>query len=172
IETAAVAYTVTAHLCFEALIHGKPVRTFGMPFYAGRGLTQDDLAAPSWRKPTALSALVHASLVEYPRYLNPETGLRCKVETVLEHLSLQKRMRERFPAKVHVVGFSPWKRGHLRRFMAGSTLHFSSSVQQLPHGAPALLWGSKQLDDIQCIRVEDGFLRSVGLGARLARPLS
>lgn len=172
IEEAEAVYTVTSQLGFEALIHGKPVRTFGMPFYAGRGLTQDELAAPSWRRPITLAELVHACLVEYPRYLNPETGLRCEVEAVLEHLSLQKRMRERFPAKVHVVGFSPWKRGHLRRFMAGSTLHFSSSVQQLPHGAPALLWGSKRLDDIQCIRVEDGFLRSVGLGAHLARPLS
>src|SRR5690606_12792968 len=175
IKDAEAVYTVTSQLGFEALIHGKPVRTFGMPFYAGRGLTQDDLAAPSWRKPTALSALVHASLVEYPRYLNPETGLRCEVETVLEHLSLQKRMRERFPTKVHVVGFSSWKRGHLRRFMAGSRLHFSSSMHELPRGAPALLWGSTRhepSDDTKLIRVEDGFLRSVGLGARLARPLS
>jgi capsular polysaccharide export protein len=175
IEQAQVIYAVTSQLGFEALIHGKPVRTFGMPFYAGRGLTQDDLAAPSWRRPIALAELVHASLVDYPRYINPETGLRCEVETVLEHLRLQKRMRERFPEKVHVVGFSRWKRGDLRRFMAGSRLHFPSSMHEIPPGAPALLWGSNlhaPSDDLQCIRVEDGFLRSVGLGAYLARPLS
>jgi capsular polysaccharide export protein len=35
VETADRVYTVTSQLGFEALMAGKPVRCFGMPFYAG-----------------------------------------------------------------------------------------------------------------------------------------
>ena len=36
---------------FEALLWGKPVRCFGMPFYAGWGLTRDELPAPARARP-------------------------------------------------------------------------------------------------------------------------
>lgn len=34
-------YVVTSQLGFEALLAGKRVHCFGMPFYAGWGLTED-----------------------------------------------------------------------------------------------------------------------------------
>ena len=49
IEAAAALYTVTSQMGFEALLWGRPVRVFGLPFYAGWGLTRDALAAPSRR---------------------------------------------------------------------------------------------------------------------------
>jgi len=73
IEHADAVYTVTSQMGFEALIWGKPVRCFGMPFYAGWGLTEDELPAPESRKPITLEQLVHAALVEYPRYIDPVT---------------------------------------------------------------------------------------------------
>jgi len=87
ISGAEAIYTVTSQAGFEALIHGRPVRTFGMPFYAGWGLTTDDLPAPSRRRGATVEALVHAALVDYPRYLDPKTGGITDVETVLRHLS-------------------------------------------------------------------------------------
>src|SRR5574343_869528 len=50
IERAEIVYVVTSQLGFEALLWGKRVRTFGMPFYAGWGLTEDELPAPDRRK--------------------------------------------------------------------------------------------------------------------------
>ena len=99
IERAAAVYVVSSQMGFEGLLWGKRVRTFGMPFYAGWGLTHDDLHAPKRRKPVALQNLVHAALVEYPRYLDPETGKRCEVERLIEWMGLQRSMRERFPAE-------------------------------------------------------------------------
>lgn len=93
-------YTVTSQMGFEALIWGKPVRCFGMPFYAGWGLTRDELPAPERRRtarPVLLEDLVHAALVEYPRYLDPETGERCEAERVIDWMGLQRRMRGRAP---------------------------------------------------------------------------
>jgi len=170
IERAAGVYTVTSQMGFEALLYGKHVRTFGMPFYAGWSLTHDELPAPPRRRKATLEQLVHAALVRYPRYVDPETGEPCEVERVLDYLAFQRRMRGHFPAVIHACGFSLLKRPVVRRFLAGSMVHFSSEP---PRGAHSATWGSaRQNAEGGVIRIEDGFLRSVGLGADLVQPLS
>lgn len=175
LEAAEKVYTVTSQLGFEALLHGRPVRVFGMPFYAGWGLTQDALPAPARRGPAMLDALVHAALVEYPRYIDPETGRRCSPERLLEWLALQRRQRARFPARLEACGFAPAKAASLQRFLAGSEIrrHWS---RHPPAGAGAVVcWGRRAGDDVDRpgrYVAEDGFLRSVGLGADLVEPMS
>ena len=39
--------------------------------------------------------LVYAALVEYPRYVDPETGQRCELERAIEWMALQRRMARR-----------------------------------------------------------------------------
>ncbi|PIB24403.1 hypothetical protein BFP76_04120 [Amylibacter kogurei] len=77
--------TITSLTGFEALLHGKTVICFGMPFYAGWGLTDDQISPPSRRiaRPN-LDQLVHASLIDYPMYWDPVTGAPCPIETVVE----------------------------------------------------------------------------------------
>ena len=75
IANAETVYAVTSLLGFEALLHGKHVRCFGMPFYAGWGVTEDALKPPSRRQPATLEALVHAAFVTVPRYADPAGGL-------------------------------------------------------------------------------------------------
>jgi capsular polysaccharide export protein len=172
IEAADAVYAVTSQVGFEALLCGKRTRTFGMPFYAGWGLTHDELPAPSRRASVTLEQLVHAALVKYPRYIDPETHEPCEVERVLTYLAFQRQMRTRFPAEIHAGNFSLLKRPVLRKFLAGSTVHFSSDTPRTAHLA---LWGRaslKQRPEGRVIRVEDGFLRSVGLGADLVQPVS
>ena len=81
-------WTMTSLLGFEALLRGKRVTCLGTPFYAGWGLT-DDRAMPITRRTATpdLTALVHAVLIDYPRYFDPKTGLPCPVEIVVERLS-------------------------------------------------------------------------------------
>ncbi|MCM5679018.1 capsular polysaccharide biosynthesis protein [Schlegelella sp. S2-27] len=188
-------YTVTSQMGFEGLLWGKPVRTFGMPFYAGWGVTQDDVPAPGRRSSqprVSIEDLVHAALVEYPRYIDPETGMRCEVERLVEWMGLQRRMRERFPAQIHAVNFSAWKRPIVRAFFGGSAVNFVERDSTIPAGGTLAVWGRSGAGDVQTsapgdesrtagehrspprqvLRLEDGFLRSVGLGADLVRPLS
>jgi capsular polysaccharide export protein len=87
IRGAEAVYTVTSQGGFEALLHGRPVRTFGMPFYAGWGLTTDDLAPPPRRTSATLEALVHAALVDYARYIDPDTGRPTTVEATIARLT-------------------------------------------------------------------------------------
>jgi len=73
---------------FEALLRGKGVITYGVPFYAGWGLTRDLGPVPSRRTARrTVDELVAATLLIYPRYLDPVTGLPCPAEVVVARLS-------------------------------------------------------------------------------------
>lgn len=175
IEHADAVYTVTSQMGFEALIWGKRVRCFGMPFYAGWGLTEDDLPAPDRRKPVALEQLVHAALIKYPRYIDPVTMQHCEPEGSFRHVGLQRRKRQEFPQDVTAIGFSRWKRPFIQRFLQGSDVVFAKTPPSSSASAIAL-WGSAEAPGVitgtPILRIEDGFLRSSGLGADLVRPLS
>ncbi|WPX99026.1 Capsular polysaccharide biosynthesis protein [Candidatus Megaera polyxenophila] len=177
LEKADKVYTVTSQLGFEALIWGKTVHTFGMPFYAGWGLTIDYVAPPKRRTKVTLEQLIYASLINYPRYVNPETGERCQIETIIEHIALQRSIRQGFPKKLYAYDFSYWKKPIIRKFFQGSKVKFVKSTKNIPANSTIVIWGQKQINkkldpNTSLIRVEDGFLRSVGLGAALIEPIS
>lgn len=176
IEPARAVYTVTSQMGFEALLWRRPVRVFGMPFYAGWGLTADELPAPTRRRPIALEALAHAALIEYARCIDPETLQRCEPEALLDWMSLQRRQRERFSPQVLAIGFRGWKKPIARAFFSGSQLVFGCEGSPQAEGATVAVWGLSPAPPSpptrRVVRLEDGFLRSVGLGADLVRPLS
>ena len=74
-------------------------------------------------------------------------------------------------------GFSLRKQSIVRRFARGMKVHFTSHLKHMPPGSSLLLWGSRTVPpdvtpETTIIRIEDGFLRSVGLGADLVNPVS
>ena len=81
-----------------------------------------------------------------------------------------------FPEHIYALGFSWWKRTSVCSCFTGSQVHFISNVGQIPPGATVAVWGQRVLpgmpEGVQVVRLEDGFLRSVGLGADLTRPVS
>ena len=91
-------------------------------------------------------------------------------------------MPEPMAPVVHALGFSWRKRSLVRQFLGGSKVRFIRSAAQAPDGATVAVWASgpfgNGLADVAQNRrfatlfLEDGFLRSVGLGADLVRPLS
>lgn len=179
IEKADAIYVVTSQMGFEALLWGKHVRCFGMPFYAGWGLTEDELPAPDRREPVSLEQLVHAALVKYPRYIDPVAMLPCEPEVTFRHVGLQRRKRQEFPEQITAIGFSRWKRPFVQAFLQGSKVTFLKALDNNPHeiaSSTVAIWGSSKLPDTAenktVLRIEDGFLRSSGLGADLVRPLS
>lgn len=79
-------HTLTSLAGFEALLRGLRVTTYGQPFYAGWGLTTDRKPPPRRGRPLSLDALVAGTLLLYPRYTDPVTGLPCPPETLLDRL--------------------------------------------------------------------------------------
>jgi capsular polysaccharide export protein len=168
-------YVVTSQMGFEALLWQRPLRCFGQPFYAGWGLSVDEQAIAR-RRPASLDALVHAALVDYPRQVHPHDGARCTPEALVQTVGWLRQQRQQDPERVTAVGFSWWKRPILQRFMPGSQVLFQSARQPLAGGEHLVLWGKAPLPDggapASVRRIEDGFLRSVGLGAEMRQPLS
>ncbi len=64
-----VIYTVTSQMGFEALLAGREVRTFGIPFYAGWGLTKDEMVCERRKRRIEVLKLFSASYMIYPKYL-------------------------------------------------------------------------------------------------------
>lgn len=85
IRGAAAVYTVTSLIGFEALLHGRTVRCFGRPFYAGWGLTQDAMPASERRRGARIEDLVHAAMIDAGRYVDPRGGAPWPVEAAIAH---------------------------------------------------------------------------------------
>jgi capsular polysaccharide export protein len=80
-------------------------------------------------------------------------------------------------ATIYVWRMPFWKRPIIKRFLAGQKLCFTQQIRRVKSGSSLLLWGSRPVpaginSDVSILRVEDGFLRSVGLGVELTRPVS
>ena len=84
-------HTITSLSGFEALLRGKKVYTYGMPFYAGWGLTIDEKRCRRRTRRLSLEALIAATYLLYPRYLSPVSGKLCEAEVVIEALEQEKK---------------------------------------------------------------------------------
>ncbi|WP_411167249.1 capsular polysaccharide biosynthesis protein [Aeromonas sp. DSM 116730] len=166
-------YTVSSQMGFEALLLGKPVYCFGIPFYAGWGLTHDVLSCER-RHSVSLEQLVHAALITYPRYYDPVLGELCEVEDVIRLVATQLKPAPRW-RRLYLVGFSLWKRAFMQAFcqpLAEELCFVRRPPKRLTGDEQVLVWGSRYPELTSAIRVEDGFIRSRGLGSNLCRPSS
>ncbi|HDR9495366.1 capsular polysaccharide biosynthesis protein [Burkholderia stabilis] len=87
IEIADEIHTLSSLSGFDALIRGKTVHTYGLPFYAGWGLTHDALEQP-WRKRTlSLDMLAAGVLLRYPIYWDWSLRMFASPEFVVRQLA-------------------------------------------------------------------------------------
>jgi capsular polysaccharide export protein len=81
------------------------------------------------------------------------------------------------PSVIYACNFSIWKKPIVRNFFPESRVVFIQSASHVPPNSDLAVWGRKPIpgklsSGIHITRLEDGFLRSVGLGADLVKPLS
>jgi capsular polysaccharide export protein len=190
-------YVVTSTMGFEALLAGKRVVCFGVPWYAGWGVTDDRCThSPAWVRRTrqrSVRELFTAAYVHYTRYLNPVSHKRGQILDVINWLVRQKDMATRMhgahrKGRVFGVGFRRWKAANLKPIIG---LHprlvgFLPSAQlaeklSLTSDDSLVFWGADppkglaaiaQKTSAKLLHIEDGFVRSVGLGSDLIRPQS
>jgi capsular polysaccharide export protein len=177
-------YAGTSLMGMEGLIHGLKVKTYGWNFYAGWGLTEDRCQAEvrARRRTISLERLFEAAFLQYSHYFDPDSGEPCGLGRILDHIELQKEIAQQDAGKRITVGWDPWKRRLAEAFFnsqATELLHADSqreaAAQSKGSDATLLLWGAAAAPEncsVPIIRVEDGFLRSAGLGATFNRPLS
>jgi len=87
-------HTMTSLCGFDALLRGIRVVTYGAPFYAGWGLTDDRARAhPAFARRTrriTLDQLVAATLLLYPRYWDHEAGRFTTAEATFANLTAKR----------------------------------------------------------------------------------
>ncbi len=190
-------YVVTSTMGFEALLAGKPVVCFGVPWYAGWGATDDRCKeSPAWARRTrqrSVRELFAAAYIHYTRYLNPVTHQRGGITDVIDWLVRQKDMANRMhgarrTGRVWGVGFRRWKAANIKPMLGlhSNLVGFVSGVtalqaKELKPGDTVVCWGASPpagLAEVarggwaRLLHIEDGFIRSVGLGSDLIRPQS
>jgi len=84
IEASDEIHTITSTAGFDALLRGKKVFTYGLPFYANWGLTYDKHFNPQRGRKLSLEELVAGTMILYPKYINPKTKHLCEIEVTLD----------------------------------------------------------------------------------------
>jgi capsular polysaccharide export protein len=175
-------------LAFLALLTGMHVHCHSDGRFAGWGLTSDDPAIASKGRIT-LRRLAASVLIDQTRYRDPFTGSAIEVEAAIERLAF---WRDGIDANRDVAvgaGIAAWKRREVEAMLwAGrrEPLRFfqrarpavaaaraaDGAVAVWPSRAPRGLTEQAHGAGVPLYRVEDGFVRSVGLGAACHPPLS
>lgn len=96
LEAVDTVHTISSLTGFEALLRGLQVVCYGLPFYAGWGLTQDIdahlppkasyIARRNRQHPLTLEQLIHAALIRYPLYRLPNGYGLAQPEQVIDYL--------------------------------------------------------------------------------------
>lgn len=111
-------HTMTSLAGFEGLLRGRHVVTYGQPFYAGWGLTDDRAGGvPRRGRELRLEELVVATLVLYPFYLDPVTDIPCGPEVLIERLSRPDLWHPTVIMRIRRL------QGRLRRWAARRLMH-------------------------------------------------
>lgn len=180
-------YTVSSQLGFEALMAGCKVTCFGAPFYAGWGVTQDRVAMPRRAQPRSITEIAAAAYLSYAHYFDPWLRRSIDVLIAIDHLAF---LRDKYAGNGgYIAGFRipPWKRRPMKALFAGpgSQFEFFRDVSQagaaaLAHKGIVAAWGKAanqvapdlHAAGIPLASIEDGFIRSAGLGAAFTPSVS
>ncbi len=174
LDGAVAVYTVGAALGFDAIFAGHRPRVLGTPFYAGRGLTDDRGPITRYRRPLTRAQLFAAAMIVAPLWYDPHRDRLCALEDAISaEEALARAAREDAPGYV-ASGMRLWKRPQVRAAL-GRDVRFAGPARAAAiagkTGRRHVVWGSAPAAR-PVLRMEDGFLRSRGLGARLVPPLS
>ena len=186
LDGAIAVYAVTSLLGYEAILAGHRPVLFGLPFYAGWGLSDDRVTPPARRdRRLRPEQMFIASHLLAPIWFDPCRLRQCSFEEAVDQLEAETRaFREDRNGHV-ALGMRRWKHATLRRFFGQEKrLRFTKTPARaaslaIREGSGLLLWGTGEAPmpppggaSATLRRVEDGFLRSRGLGAALTEPLS
>jgi len=172
-DGAIAVYTVSSQMGFEALLAGHRPRVFGQPFYAGWGLSDDEEPPQRRRRKLTRTQLFAGAMMLYPLWYDPLRDRLCALEEVIDQMEARLRAFREDRDGYVAIGVRMWKRTALQAFFGGQKpLIFARDAAAPPHGRKTLGWASAVSDGFDGVRIEDGFIRSAGLGANLVAPLS
>jgi capsular polysaccharide export protein len=95
LDVADEVHTMTSLMGFESLIRGIKVSTYGLPFYAGWGLTQDAESCQRRTRRLSVEELAYCTLALYPTYYSARCKCFVSVEQAMKELWLERETQGR-----------------------------------------------------------------------------
>jgi len=176
-------YVGSSLIGMEALIHNLKVITYSWTFYSGWGLTTDRCKSskPERSREITIEELFEASYLRYTHYFDPDTQQPCDVHRIIDHIEHQHSKWKNNQQHWALFNLSPWQKTLITHFI-GPKYHSIQNVkepvikQQFNLSTNLITWGTKKIPDnlkeLPLTVIEDGFIRSRGLGAEFNFPLS
>ncbi|ECK2571013.1 capsular polysaccharide biosynthesis protein [Campylobacter jejuni] len=191
-------YTKTSGMGFEALMQECECICYGMPFYAGWGLTKDKLECKRRMQKRSLEEVFYAAYILYSEYFNPYLNQKSNIFDTIQTLAKYKDIEKANSNRLFMLGFTLWKRYFIKPFFKAKNneIIFLNSIKslaryKLKEDDKFFIWGKKYdentLKNLLLVKakeqnltsftpkvslVEDGFIRSISLGSDLTRPFS
>jgi len=182
-------YTKTSGMGFEALLVGGECVCFGMPFYAGWGITDDRSRCKRRKRVLSIEEVFAAAYILYIRYHNPYTHKPSDIFDTIKSIVKYRDVNKQNNGKLFFFGFSLWKRKNTALFfppLQENTIHFCSTLEDalrkgMDEESKIYIWGMKPFPELEQYarehgidinRVEDGFVRSFSLGSDLTKAYS
>lgn len=179
LEKAAAVYCVTSQLGFEAILAGHKPVVFGVPFYAGWGLTNDQQICSRRTRRLSTEQLFAAAMLRYPSWVDLSSNQACSFERAAQGLHARAKWHWLNTTPTVATGMRTWKRPQMARFL-GRPKFENDPAKAVGFAAArkgrVVVWASKNTLKLQAAcanqgvalwQMEDGFLRSRGLGAAL-----
>jgi capsular polysaccharide export protein len=175
-------YTTGGETGFLALLAGAKIRCFSDSFYSGWGITTDEPGVPQKPLRRTIDEVFAGACLLATRYLDPYRREAASFEDILEILGEWQKIEAVNRDVAVCLGMSFWKHRQVRDFLRSNTgtpvfrrtkNAALAAACRRPRGsiavwasrAPAGLAEAAEQQGIPLIRVEDGFVRSVGLGS-------
>jgi len=174
-EGAIGIYTVSSQMGFEAIFSGHKPRVFGQPFYAGWGLTVDEFPVQRRQRTLTRAQLFAASMLLYPKWYDVYEDRLATAGEAAEAMIAQTRTWREDRQGWIASGMRLWKRGPLQKVYGQHKrmIFEDNPIKARQADRPWMVWAGKaDVGHHDAVRVEDGFIRSRGLGAELVPPLS
>lgn len=145
----------------------------------------------------SLETLFYSAYIDYSHYVDPATKQACNIDTAIAWLLTNRHWQDNLVGNLTIYEFSRWKLPFVRAFIGlPRTSLFIKPKPRLKnilhpdhfrvnYSQPLLVWGLAKRQQLQAklakrslthrpsiYCMEDGFIRSNGLGATLLAPLS
>lgn len=178
LQGAIAVYAVSSQMGFEAILAGHRPRIFGQPFYAGWGLSTDEQPLSRRRRSLTRAQLFAAAMILAPTWYDPCRDRLCTFEEAVDQLEADTFAWRQDRHGHAALGIRLWKRRPLQAFFGRHRpivfARSAAAAQAIAarDGRRLLAWGMAAPDLPGLTRIEDGLLRSRGLGAGLIPPLS
>lgn len=182
IERANCVYTAGGETGFLALLVGTRVRCFAESFYSGWGITADEPTVPQKSFHRTIDEVFAGACLVATRYVDPYRVKSASFEETAEMLGEWRKIEAANRRIAVCLGMSLWKRRKITAFLRSSagapsfrrTTRAALAAARNRSGGAVAVWASRApaglaeaagRHGIPLIRVEDGFVRSVGLGS-------